>query len=626
MTIFSIATVCLSGALDEKFEAIARAGFTSVEIFESDLTAFGGSPRDIRAMADGLGLKIAIYQPFRDFEGMPDDRRAKTFARAERKFDLMQELGCELLMVCSNVSPQSLGGVDRAARDLRALAERAAARGLRVGFEALAWGRHISDYRDAWEAVRRADHPALGLVLDSFHTLARKTDLGAMRAVPGDRIFLVQLADAPNLEMDYLSWSRHFRSFPGQGELPIFDFMEALRATGYDGPVSLEIFNDEFRAGAARRVAADGHRSLVQLFDDLGRRQTPAPPPPTLLPPRARSRGVEFIEFALDDAAAARFEALLTSLGFRKAGVHRSKPVTRWTQGAINIIVNLDRQGFARSYNIMHGTSVCAICLRVDDAAAAAARAAALNDEPFRQPVGPGELTIPAVRGLGASLLYFVDGASDLDRWWTIDFVEGGDPVEAGAGLTSVDHIAQSMFYDEMLNWLLFYTSLFDLARMKPEDVIDPGGLVRSQALQSPDGDLRIVLNASQSNRTLSSRFLSEYFGSGVQHMAFATQDILATARGLRGKGAAILPIPPNYYADLLARGDLPEDAVAELRANDILYDRDAHGEFLHLYTPAFDERFFFEVVERRSYDGYGAANSFIRLAVQARLAAKTNP
>ena len=143
------------------------------------------------------GLETITFQPFRDFEGMPPGRRERAMERAERKFDVMQELGTDLLMICSNVSPDSLGGIERAAADLRELGERAARRGMRIAFEALAWGRHINDYRDSWEAVRRADHSAVGLVLDSFHILARGTDLGAIRAIPGDRIFLVQLADAP---------------------------------------------------------------------------------------------------------------------------------------------------------------------------------------------------------------------------------------------------------------------------------------------------------------------------------------------------------------------------------------------------------------------------------------------
>src|SRR5882724_11165637 len=157
----SIATVALSGSLDEKLRAIAAAGFDAVEIFENDLLSFAGSPRDVGRLCCDLGLAICAFQPFRDFEGMPEPQRARNFARVERKFDLMQELGTDLLLICSNVSPASLGGIDRAADDFRELGEHAAKRGLRVGFEALAWGRHVNDYRDAWEIVRRADHPAI---------------------------------------------------------------------------------------------------------------------------------------------------------------------------------------------------------------------------------------------------------------------------------------------------------------------------------------------------------------------------------------------------------------------------------------------------------------------------------
>src|SRR6185436_3143667 len=173
----SIATVSLSGGLAEKLEAIAAAKFDAVEIFENDLTTFNGKPADIRRAAQQLGLDIVTLQPFRDFEGMPPGQRERAFARAERKFDTMQELGCDLLMVCSNVAPDSLGGVDRAAEDFRELGERASPRGVKVAYEALSWGRHVSDYRDAWEIVRRADHPAIGFVLDSFHVLVRGTEL-----------------------------------------------------------------------------------------------------------------------------------------------------------------------------------------------------------------------------------------------------------------------------------------------------------------------------------------------------------------------------------------------------------------------------------------------------------------
>ncbi|WP_088347154.1 MULTISPECIES: sugar phosphate isomerase/epimerase and 4-hydroxyphenylpyruvate domain-containing protein [Rhodomicrobium] len=618
----SIATVSLSGGLDEKLEAIAAAKFDGVEIFENDLLSFNGTPAEIRRIVDGLGLRTVTFQPFRDFEGMPAAKRDRVFQRAERKFDTMQELGCDLLMVCSNVAPDSLGGIDRAAADLHALGERAARRGLRVGFEALAWGRHIKDYRDAWEAVRRADHPAVGLVLDSFHTLARKTDLTPLAAIPGDRIFLVQLADAPMMDMDYLSWSRHLRNCPGQGELPVLDFMQALQATGYAGFVSLEIFNDQFRGASARSVAVDGRRSLIYLLDELARKTGLAVQGASALPPKARCLGTEFVEFALDETAAAALERMLAGLGFHKAGRHRSKAVTRWRQGGINIVVNTDKEGFAHAYTISHGAAVCAIGLKVDDAAAALDRACRLLDQPFRQAVGPGELEIPAVRGLGGSLIYFVDAKSGLAEVWDIEFEPCAEAADAdGAGLTGIDHISQSLRYPEMLSWLLFYTSLLDMEKTRVETVADPRGLVKSQVVQSPDGSVRIVLNASEAQGTLSSRFLSEAFGSGVQHIAFATDDILATAAKLRAGGVAPLAIPENYYDDLEARTDLAPETIAALKAHGILYDRDGEAEYLQAYTQTFEERFFFEIVERRAYRGFGAANAPIRLAAQTRAA-----
>ncbi|HEY4920952.1 MAG TPA: TIM barrel protein [Xanthobacteraceae bacterium] len=618
----SIATVCLSGDLSEKLRAIAAAGFRGVEIFESDLLSYNGTPADVaREMAD-LGLKAITFQPFRDFEGMPDVQRQRTFDRAERKFDLMQQLGCNLLMACSNVSPDSLGGIDRAAADFRELGERAKKRGLRVGFEALAWGRHINDYRDAWEVVRRADHPAVGLVLDTFHIYARRTDLGALPAIPGDRIFLVQLADAPWLDMDVISWSRHFRCFPGQGDMPLVDFMIAVRATGYQGDLSLEIFNDQFRAGSPRTVAVDGQRSLAFLMDQLRERDADAAVGIPPMPPRSTCLGVEFIEFAVDDRTADELGRFIAGLGFRAVARHKSKAVTRWAQGAINLIINQDKEGFAHAHYVTHGPSVCAIALAVANAAATLDRAEKLRDTPFRSKVGPGELEIPCVRGLGGSLLYFLDPGSQLAKVWDVDF----DPIEpaapaGGVGLTVVDHISQSMHYEEMLSWLLFYTSLFDVRKTPQVDINDPGGVVRSQVVQTADGALRIALNASQSMRTQSSRFLNDYFGSGVQHIALATDDILATADRLRRNGVETLPIPENYYDDLAARADLDAAQLDRLKARNILYDKDEGGEYFQLYTRSFKDLFFLEIVERRDYAGFGAVNAPIRLNAQSRLA-----
>ena len=253
----SIATVSVSGSLPEKLEAIASAGFDGIEIFEQDFIAHDGSPQEVGKLVRSMGLEIMLFQPFRDFECLPEPLRSKAFDRAERKFDLMQELGTDLVLVCSSCHPQSLGGIDRAAADFHELGERAAKRNLRVGFEALAWGHHINDHRDAWEVVRRADHENVGVILDSFHTLSRKIDPDSIRSIPGDKIFFIQLADAPLIDMDLLYWSRHFRNMPGEGDLAVGDFMKSVTATGYSGPVSLEIFNDQFRAGPAKMIAKD---------------------------------------------------------------------------------------------------------------------------------------------------------------------------------------------------------------------------------------------------------------------------------------------------------------------------------------------------------------------------------
>jgi 4-hydroxyphenylpyruvate dioxygenase len=615
----SIATVSISGDLREKLEAIAAAGFDGVEIFENDFLAFDRSPAEVRRMVEDLGLDITLFQPFRDFEGLPEPHRQKAFDRAERKFDLMLELGAPLVLVCSSVAPAALGGIDRAAADFRELGERAAQRGLKVGYEALAWGRHVNDHRDAWEIVRRADHPNVGIILDSFHTLSRGINSDTIRSIPGDKIFIVQMADAPALSMDLLYWSRHYRNMPGEGDLPVVDFARAVLATGYDGPFSLEIFNDQFRAGSPRTIAADGHRSLIFLRDQALTEEPELAPAAERLPPRVPVKDVSFIEFTADETEAEALVTLLKQLGFSHAGRHRSKAVDRYVQGQINIVINTEREGLAHAAYVTHGTSAYAMGLMVDNAEATLARAKALGANPFNQRVGPDELSIPAIRGIGGGVIYFLDRQSDLARVWDIEFVPtatNGDD----ASLTRIDHIAQTMNYEEMLTWILFYRSIFNVDKSPMVDVVDPAGLVRSQIIESPDGAMRLTLNGAENHRTLAGRFITETFGSSVQHIALASADIFATARALRANGLQPLQISQNYYDDLAARLGLEDDFIASLQASNLLYDRDAGGEFFQLYTANFGDGFFFEIVERRgAYAGYGAVNAPFRIAAQQR-------
>ena len=616
----SIATVSISGSLPEKLDAIAGAGFDGIEIFEQDFIAHDGSPRDIGNMIRDKGLEITLFQPFRDFEGLTDPLRAKAFDRAERKFDLMQELGTDLVLVCSTVHPEALGGIDRAAADFHELGERAAKRGLRVGYEALAWGTHVNDHRDAWEIVRRAEHRNVGLILDSFHTLARKIDPETIRRIPGDKIFFVQLADAPQIEMDLLYWSRHFRNMPGEGDLAVCDFMKAVAATGYAGPVSLEVFNDQFRGGKSKTIAKDGYRSLVALMDDVGREEPSSRANLPQMPARKDVEGVSFVEFATRGKDADALETMLRNLGFVLSGTHIAKKLSLWTQGDIRIVVNRETTGYANSAYVMHGTTVCDIGVAVDNAAETVSRATRLGANPFSQPVGPGELDIPAIRGLSGSVLHFIDETSGLSDVWSVEFTQSEADGQC-AGLTRIDHLAQTMSYDEMLSWSLFYTTLFKMRKSPLVDVIDPDGLVRSQALETENGSLRITLNGAETHRTMAGSFLADSFGASVQHIAFASDDIFATSEALANLGLKPLEMSENYYVDLAARFDLGGEVLARLKTGNILYDEDAQGRFFQLYSQPFAGGMFFEIIERQGgYSGYGAPNAPFRIAAQKRL------
>ncbi|MEE9098896.1 3-dehydroshikimate dehydratase QuiC [Pseudomonas nitroreducens] len=622
----SIATVSLSGTLPDKLEAIAAAGFDGVEIFENDLLYYGGSPRDVRRLCADLGLAITLFQPFRDFEGCRRDRLPRNLDRLERKFDLMQELGTDLVLMCSNVAADSLGEREFLLEDLGLAAERAGARGLRVGYEALAWGRHVNTWQQVWDLVREVNHPALGVILDSFHTLSLKGDPSGIAQIPGEKIFFVQMADAPILAMDVLEWSRHFRNFPGQGEFDLPGFLAPILRSGYRGPLSLEVFNDGFRAAPPRANAADGLRSLLYLEEKtLERLHAEGMPPEQLdclfAPPSASQlEGVEFLEFAVDEALGARLGNWLERLGFARAGEHRSKAVSLLRQGDINIVLNAEPYSFGHSFFEAHGPSLCATALRVRDAGSALERAQAYKGQPYRGLVGPNEREIPAVRAPDGSLIYLVEERAAGQTIYDVDFRLDPD-VQPSGKLQRIDHMAMALPADGLDNWVLFYKGLFDFEADDEVVLPDPYGLVKSRALRSANGSVRLPLNISENRNTAISHALSSYRGSGVHHIAFACDDIFAEVERAKDAGVPLLEIPLNYYDDLATRFDFDDEFLSELAYFNVLYDRDASGgELFHVYTEPFEERFFFEIIQRRGgYAGYGAANVAVRLAAMAQ-------
>jgi 4-hydroxyphenylpyruvate dioxygenase len=598
-----IATVCLSGTLEDKLAAAAAAGFHGVEIFENDLVVSPWSPRRIRRQCADLGLRIDLYQPFRDFEGVPPEQLRANLRRAGQKFDVMEQLGVDTMLVCSTVSQDAVDDDDLAAEHLNLLATRAADRGLRIAYEALAWGRFVNTYDHSWRIIRRAAHPALGLCLDSFHVLSKGSDLAAIRVIPSAKIFFLQLADAPRLHMDVLQWSRHHRVFPGQGSFDLAGFAGAVLGTGYDGPLSLEVFNDVFRQADPGPAAVDAMRSLVALQETLG----------ADLPAAPRLTGHAFTELAVDDISGPEVTKTLRTLGFAHVGQHRSKPVQLWQQGTARILVNSARHGAA-----LGTAAISALAVESADPLTSAQRAERLLAPLLPRTHHADEADLSAVAAPDGTAVFFC--RTNEDGGWLADFTTTGT-VPAGH-LTGTDHISLTEPFDDFNRAALFYRAVLGLRPEPDTEFAAPFGLMRSQAVTDPDQHVRIALNAALLRR-------GEWAPAVVepQHVAFATDDLIAAAQAMRASGAPLLDIPGNYYEDLDARLAPPPELLAAMRTYSVLYDRDERGAFLHFYTEILGSRVFFEVVQRiGGYDGYGTVNSPVRMAAhrQRRLSKAT--
>lgn len=596
----SIATVCLSGTLVQKMHACAAAGFDGIEIFEPDLVTSPQTPEEIRALADRLGLTLDLYQPFRDFEGVDETLFADNLRRAEAKFGLMNRLGIDTMLVCSNVATATIDDDSVSAAQLRALGDLAQTYGVRIAFEALAWGRFVSDYRRAWRIVELADHPHVGTCLDSFHVLSRGHDPSEIERIPADKIFYLQLADAPALSMDVLSWSRHHRLFPGEGSFELVDFVAHVLRTGYDGPLSLEVFNDTFRQTDVARTAMHARRSLIWLEDAAARRLGGSVPADmSLLTDAKPPTGFDFVEVKSEDTDLV--DIALRQLGFTFRGRHRSKPVRLWTSGDARIVLNEQQARDLEPF-------VAAIGFDVGVPDATAARAHELIASPvFRRTYGQ-EVALEAIAAPDATEIFLCEAPVGPEAAWVGEF-EGGEEPAADELISHIDHVNLAQPWQNFDEAVLFYGSTLGMEAQPTTEVAGPVGLVRSQVMRSADGAVRLPLNVAplgaEDDRPL------------PQHIAFACRDVVQVARRARDRGMRFLPVPGNYYEDLSARFGLPDDFVAQLKAYELLYDRDADGEFLHFYTETIGA-VFFEFVERRGgYDGYGAANAPVRLAAQ---------
>jgi 4-hydroxyphenylpyruvate dioxygenase len=323
--------------------------------------------------------------------------------------------------------------------------------------------------------------------------------------------------------------------------------------------------------------------------------------------------GFEFVEFTGPDLPA--LEALFTRLGFTAVARHRSKQVTLWRQGEVNFILNAEPESFSSAFQRVHGPSACAMAFRVADAAAAYRRAIALGAKPVTGKVGPMELNIPAVEGIGGSLLYFVDRYGPRGSIYDIDFrwIEGAEARPQGQGITVIDHLTHNVHRGRMDVWWQFYEKLFNFREIRYFDIEGKLTGLKSRALTSPCGQIRIPINESSDDKSQIEEYLRAYGGEGIQHIALGTGDIFASVEGMRAAGIEFMDTPDTYYELLPKRmPDLAPEEIARLARNRILTDgapTPEGGRLLQIFTGTVIGPIFFELIQRKGDQGFGEGN-----------------
>lgn len=248
--------------------AVKTAGFNGLELWKEDIARLPGGAAEARDLLANTELRVSALQLLRDFEGSGPERIAEQLAEAERLMSLMPLIGTDTLLVCSNSNPHSSSDRREQADNLRALAELAAARHMRIGFEPLAWSPWINNYETAWACVESVNHPALGLTLDMFHLFARETPLSFLDRIPIEKYFGVQLCNAVPSPLPLIEVARHHRRFPSSGVWPVADVVRRLEARRYAGFYTLEVFNDAYLERDAlevARLAWDSYRALFAV-------------------------------------------------------------------------------------------------------------------------------------------------------------------------------------------------------------------------------------------------------------------------------------------------------------------------------------------------------------------------
>lgn len=600
----SIATVSLSGTLTEKVKAISKAQYDGVELFENDLLTSNVKPEELRKMLEDLNLALVGLQPFRDYEAMPEPFKSRNLERAKHKFELMHRLGTKKLFICSNTSIHTINHLDKAAEDLFDIAELAKQHDFEIGYEALSWGRFVNTYHQSVEIVRRANHPNLGNILDNFHISVLGSTFEDIYTIPKEKFTMVQVADAPKYDMGAMHLGRHYRCFPGQGSYPVVEFLNAVKATGYDGYLSHEIFSDEFRSSLIEPVALDGKRSLIWLEKMTSNSINT----PNESATSQQLQKIEWIEFATSIEKQTALIHILEAIGFVETGKHTSKDANLYQLGKVNIIVNR-----AESIQQFSPNSICSIGFQTSNNTLFQKWAEKLRYKWQWENRQEPNQSLLSVKGIGDLNYDLIEGNDD--------FLSGEFEIKkqsiASNGILKIDHLGHSVGAEYYQSNTLFYRAFLGLKVEESIEILDPRGIVYSRVAKNETGNIRIPLSSTLSQGTSTQQFTRQK-GAGIQQIAFESNDIFNTAQSILDK-SLILPIPSNYYEDLKAKTQLSDELLKQMEECNILYDRQADGEFFHFYFKELNG-LFFEVVQRKGmYERYGEINAQIRLAAQER-------
>lgn len=321
--------------------------------------------------------------------------------------------------------------------------------------------------------------------------------------------------------------------------------------------------------------------------------------------------GFEFIEYTAEDSHL--LEKLFASLGFLLVAKHRSKKVVLYRQGETNFIINHEPASFAQAFARVHGPSVCAFGLRVKNAAFAYKRLLELKAEPFQTTAGPMELNIPAIKGIGGSLIYLIDRYGK-DSIYDVDFVfdQEQEKNPKDVGLTYIDHITHNVQKGRMNQWAEFYERLFNFKEIRYFDIRGQHTGLKSRAMTSPCGKIRIPINEPSEDKSQIQEYLKAYHGEGIQHIALATDNIYETVEQLKNQGIALLDVPDSYYEMLEERIPNHQEDLARLSKNRILMDGDVErkeGILLQIFTETVIGPIFFEIIQRKGNEGFGEGN-----------------